>query len=200
MGNGGLTMPALRISALSDPRLIDLLKDGAIGVMPTDTVYGLVGIANNQLAITRLYHLKSRARQPGTTIAATTDQLIALGFPRAEVLKAARFWPNAVSVEMSATSLPTYLSDGQEHMAARIPAHSDLQKLILTTGPLMTTSANTPNAPTSQSIDQAIDYFGEKIDFYVDIGPLGDRPPSTIIGFDSAGEIIVYRQGVIPIL
>lgn len=192
-------MTALRLSSLDDPRLATLIADGAIGVMPTDTVYGLVGAATSQQAINRLYQLKPRARQPGTTIAATIDQLIALGFTETEIRKAAHFWPNAVSVEMSAASLPTYLSSGQPHMAARIPATPDLQALLRTTGPLMTTSANTPSAPTSQTIEQAINYFGESIDFYVDIGPLSDRPPSTIIGFDSSGEVIVYRQGAVPI-
>ena len=38
-----------------------------------------------------------------------------------------------------------------------------------------------------------------KVDFYVDAGDLGERPPSTIIGFDDDGAVKVYRQGAVDI-
>ena len=57
-------MTAIHLSSLQDPRLIDLVNEGAIGVIPTDTVYGLVGKAGSQDAIERMYSVKSRERQP----------------------------------------------------------------------------------------------------------------------------------------
>jgi tRNA A37 threonylcarbamoyladenosine synthetase subunit TsaC/SUA5/YrdC len=42
-------------------------------------------------------------------------------------------------------------------------------------------------------------YFGDSVDFYVDIGDLGERPPSTIIGFNSSGKVIMYRQGAVEL-
>ena len=63
----------------------------------------------------------------------------------------------------------------------------------------MTTSANHPKEPTATNIRQAIAYFGNSVDFYVDIGDLGERPPSTIIGFDGDGNVIIHRQGVVPV-
>ena len=48
--------------------LIALLRQGAIGALPTDTVYGLVCLANNEKAVARLYELKSRDHKPGTVI------------------------------------------------------------------------------------------------------------------------------------
>ena len=63
----------------------------------------------------------------------------------------------------------------------------------------MTTSANAPKQPTSTSVKMAMDYFGDSIDFYVDGGDLSGRPPSTIIGFDDVGAIIIYRQGAVEI-
>jgi L-threonylcarbamoyladenylate synthase len=185
--------------SLSDPKLIDLINSGHIGVIPTDTVYGLVGRADSQEAIERMYAVKSRARQPGTTIAASTDQLSLLGFPDAQLRRAERYWPDALSVEMPATNIPHYLSTGQPVMAARIPDKPELIHLLRSTGPLMTTSANAPKQPTSTSIQMAVDYFGDEVDFYVDGGDLSGRPPSTIIGFDPGGSIIVYRQGAVNI-
>jgi L-threonylcarbamoyladenylate synthase len=190
----------LVLAGLADPQLLPLLRTGAIGVLPTDTVYGLVAVAGNQAAVERLYALKPRERQPGTTIAASANQLATLGFPHSSLTSAAPYWPGAVSVEMATDSLPDYLRRSQAHMAARVPHHHELVELLRHTGPLMTTSANAPGMPTATGIRQAIAYFGDKVDFYVDAGDLGEKPPSTIIGFDSSGEVIVHRQGAVKIV
>lgn len=186
-------------TSLADPELIAMINSGAIGVLPTDTVYGLVGKASSQQAIERMYAVKSRERQPGTTIAASPSQLEALGFPAEQLERAAVYWPDALSVEMNASAIPRYLSTGQPVMAARVPNRPDLLALLEQTGPLMTTSANAPKQPTSTSLKMAMEYFGDDIDFYVDAGDLSGRPPSTIIGFDESGEIIVYRKGAVRI-
>ena len=192
-------MKARILASLDDPALPGMLNNGMIGIIPTDTVYGLVGAVSSQDAIHRMYHIKERTRQPGTTIAASPTQLIKLGFPASTVTKVAHYWPAALSVEMSATSIPEYISTGQPVMAARVPSPENVRKLLEKTGPLMTTSANKPNAPTATNIQAAIDYFGDEVDFYVDVGDLGDRPPSTIIGFNDNGETIVYREGAVSL-
>lgn len=186
-------------SSLADPALIQLIKDGAIGVIPTDTVYGLVARAQSEIAVNRLYALKARERQPGTTIGSSIEQLAMLGFPVDTLATVSSYWPGALSVELSAQAVPSYLSTNQPVMAARIPRHQNLLALLNQTGPLMTTSANPATAPTSTSIQMAIDYFGDTVDFYVDGGDLSGRAPSTIIGFDENGEVIVYRQGSVEV-
>lgn len=185
--------------SLSEPDVATLLNRDAIGVLPTDTVYGLVGRAGSEPAIAKLYQVKSRERKPGTTIAASVEQLIALGFSADELEIAKKFWPNAVSVELSAVNVPSYLSAGQPVMAARIPNHPALLELLTQTGPLMTTSANEHGAPTSTSVDMAQNYFKDDIDFYVDGGDMSSHEPSTIIGVKADGQIVIYREGAVAI-
>lgn len=184
-------------TSLKDPELTAALMSGKVGVIPTDTVYGLVGRASSQKAIEHMYSVKSRKRQPGTTIAASIEQLEQLGFPIHQLQHASSYWPDALSVEMSAIAISHYLSTDQPVMAARIPNKTDLLELLAVTGPLMTTSANAPGEPTSTSIAMAMSYFGDSVDFYVDDGDLSGRPPSTIIGFDDDDKIIIYRQGAV---
>lgn len=185
-------------TSLNDTMLVDLLKNGAIGVIPTDTIYGLVCVVSHQEAVRRLYDIKHRARQPGTTIAASVDQLQKLGFPLRSLRAVQHLWPNALSVEMPALSVPVYLSTGERTMAVRIPRDEKLQALLAQTGPLMTTSANHPAEPAATDITSARRYFGDTVDFYVDAGDLGVRPPSTIIRIiDDAIEII--REGAVNI-
>ena len=63
--------------------VVDFLsKPGAVAVIPTDTVYGIVARANDQQAVAGLYQLNHREHKPGTLIAATIDQLGELGIKR----------------------------------------------------------------------------------------------------------------------
>lgn len=158
-------------------KLAERLLAGHVAVIPTDTVYGLVAAAHSPFGISNLYEIKPRERQPGTTIAACADDLIDLGFPRASVERAASAWPAALSVEMDASSIEEYLSRGQAVMAARVPNNEMLLRLLSLTGPLMSTSANHPGEPTATTIHQAIEAFGETVDFYVDGGDLSGRLP-----------------------
>jgi tRNA threonylcarbamoyl adenosine modification protein (Sua5/YciO/YrdC/YwlC family) len=185
-------------STLNDPKLVALLKSGAVGVLPTDTVYGLVCSAADEQAVTRLYALKSRENKPGTIIAARLQQLIDLGI-RARYLKAVEaFWPNPLSVVIPCGEELAYLHQGQRSLAVRIPADQSLCELLGATGALLTSSANDPGQPTATTVAEARTYFGDTVDFYVDGGTLADRPPSTVIRIvDDAIEVL--RSGAINI-
>jgi len=187
---------ALIFTSVTDPKLAELLRSGAIGIIPTDTVYGLVGRASHPEAITRLYRVKERELAPGTMIAHSVAALVELGFPSHHLTRVEKYWPAPLSVVLDATDIPDYLKQTRESLPVRIPNHPDLLELLAVTGPLMTTSANTPHFPTSRTIDEAVAYFGDAVDFYVDAGDLGERPPSTIIGYNG-DELIVYRRGAI---
>ena len=43
-----------------NPKLIEVLKNGGVAVMPTDTIYGVVGLALNQDTVKRIYEIKKR--------------------------------------------------------------------------------------------------------------------------------------------
>lgn len=183
---------------INDPELVQLIKNGAIGVIPTDTVYGLVAQASNPDAIAAHYAVKNRELAPGTMIGPSVQSFAVLGFRQDQLDKVAHYWPAPLSVVLDASNVSDYLKHKRPALPVRIPADKKLQKLLEQTGPLMTTSANRPGEPTSTSVDEAIDYFGDAIDFYVDGGNLGVRPPSTIVGFDGSNLLVVYREGAVP--
>ena len=188
-------MPQI-FTSLNDPQLIKLLDEGAVGVLPTDTVYGLVCSARNKVSVERLYGLKSREKKPGTLIGASVEQIADLGIPKRYLKAVEHFWPGAVSVETPHDI--GYLTQKTGRQAIRIPAYDELLGLLGQVGPLQTTSANHPTEPTARNIDEAKRYFGDSVDFYVDYGELGNRPPSTIIRVvDDAIEVI--REGAVKI-
>jgi L-threonylcarbamoyladenylate synthase len=173
-----------------------LQTPGAVGVIPTDTVYGVVARAADEQAVARLYQLKSRDHKPGTVIAASIDQLVELGIKRRYLTAVEQFWPGAVSVEIP--HQVNYLNQGTGRQAFRIPDDAELLELLKQTGPLQTSSANLPGDPPATTMQEAQNYFHEKVDFYVDGGDLSNREPSTIIRIvDDAIDVI--RQGAVPI-
>src|SRR5882672_9012380 len=90
-----------------------LAVPGAVGVIPTDTVYGLVARASDEVAVKRVYDLKLREGKPGTIIAASVQQLIELGLKPRYLKAVEQFWPGAVSVIIPCGPELTYLHEGK---------------------------------------------------------------------------------------
>ncbi len=177
--------------------VVKLLKSGAVGVIPTDTVYGLVCSAADEKAVKRLYELKGRKNKPGTLIAANIEQLEELGLKHRYLKAVEHYWPNPISIIIPAPEL-AYLHHGKYSLAIRIPKDKELLELLLKTGPLQTSSANLADQPLSQTIQEAQKYFGDKADFYVDGGDMTGKPESTIIRIvDDAIEVL--REGAVKI-
>ncbi len=177
---------------------VKILLSGGVGVLPTDTVYGLVARASDEKAVARLYALKHREHKPGTVIAASIEQLIQLGVRRRYLTAVSHLWPNPLSIIIPTDEKLEYLHQGLDSLAIRIPKDPALQYILEQTGPLVTSSANQPGEPASTDIVQAQKYFGGTADFYVDGGDLTDREPSTIIRVvDDA--IVIIRAGALHI-
>ena len=175
-----------------------LRRPGTIGVIPTDTVYGLVANAHDAVATKRLYDLKSRENKPGTIIAASIDQLAKLGLKQRYLKAVIDYWPGPISIIIPCGPELSYLHAGKNSLAVRLPSDEALVDFLEQIGPLVTTSANHPNEPVAATIEQAHGYFGDKVDFYVDGGDLSDRQPSTIIRVvDDAIEVL--RKGAVKI-
>ena len=182
----------------SKPNVSKFLKGGAIGVLPTDTVYGLVARASDQEAVNRLYKLKNREHNPGTIIAANIEQLVELGLKRRYLKAVEQYWPGPVSVIIPCGEELTYLHRGYNGLAIRLPKDKELARLLSEVGPLLTTSANLAGQPVSNTLTEARAYFVDQVDFYVDGGDLTDHLASTIIKIvDDAVEVI--RAGAVEI-
>ncbi len=187
-----------RMKTISQSEAIALILEGQVGVMPTDTIYGLVARAADEQAVAKLYALKNREHKPGTVIAASVEQLVELGVPKRYLSNVEHLWPNSLSIEIPLGERLPYLQQGTGRQAYRVVSDANARAILEQTGPLLTSSANQPGKPGSTTIQQAVDYFGDNVDFYVDGGDLSDRAPSTIIRIvDDAIEVV--RPGAVKI-
>ena len=177
-----------------DKEVARLLKEGKVGVIPSDTVYGIVSLASNEQAVKRLYELKSREKKPGTLVAANIDDVVDLGFKRRYLKAVEDLWPNPLSIQIP--HQVEYIHGGTGRSAVRIPGDDEFRAFLEKTGALMTSSANLPGQPHANTLKEAQDYFGDSVDFYVDGGDLSSNEPSTIIGVID-DEIEIYREGAL---
>lgn len=186
-------------TTLSDPNLVKDLTTGAFGVLPTDTIYGVVAAAHSQTAVAKLYALKRREKKPGTIIAAKIEQLVELGLKRKYLKVVEKYWPGPITVVVP-TDNPTlsYLDQGVGSVAVRIVDDTELINFLEQTGPLATSSANMPGEPPANTAEEAAAYFGDQVDFYVDGGNLHGRKPSTIVRVVD-DDIEILRQGSLEI-
>jgi L-threonylcarbamoyladenylate synthase len=185
------------VASFTDAAL-QLQKPGCVGIVPTDTVYGLVCHAADQEAVKRLYGLKGREGKPGTIIAATLEQLVGLGL-KARYLKAVeQYWPGPISIIIPCGAELEYLHEGIGSLAVRLPDKSELQGFLRQVGPLLTSSANHTGKPVANTVAEAKEYFNDSVDFYVDGGDLSGHEPSTVIRIvDDAIEVL--RKGAVTI-
>ncbi len=180
---------------MDDRELARLLMNGAVGVLPTDTLYGLVCRASDSAAVSRLYDAKQREAKPGTVIAADIQQLEGLGLSPDSISAAIHYWPGPVSVLLLAGEQLQYITQGKPELACRVVSGpAALIRLLRTTGPLLTTSANSPEQPPANTTQEARRYFGTSVDFYVDGGDMAGNLPSTLVRQTPSG-LEVLRTG-----
>lgn len=179
---------------LDDIELVQLIKSGAIGVLPTDTVYGLVGSARMPSILDQINVLKGREQKAGTMLAGSVDQLIEFGLDPLALNKVAHLWPNPISVVIDCDTSVINQIQGSGSIAVRIPANEQLRSLLQATGPLVTSSANLSGNQVVSNIEQATKIFGENVSFYVDGGDLSGNAASTIVKL-SGDRLSIIRQG-----
>jgi tRNA threonylcarbamoyl adenosine modification protein (Sua5/YciO/YrdC/YwlC family) len=186
------------LNALSNPQLVEFLMAGKIGVIPTDTLYGLVCAAANPEAVSRLYTLKDRNQKPGTIISASMEQLVNLGIKARYLKPVEQYWPGPVSVIVPSEPSLKYLDQGVGTLAVRIVEDESLRALLMQSGPLLTSSANHPGQSPANNLSEAQNYFAEEVDFYVDGNDFTGHAPSTVIRVvDDVVDVV--RQGAVVI-
>lgn len=179
-------------------KVIKFLKAGKIGVMPTDTVYGIVGSALNPGTVEKIYNLRQRSSdKPFIILISSIQDLgkfdVVLTLAQTDFLE--KIWPNPLSVVLPVTGEKfKYLHRGKNSLAFRMPKDEKLLNLLKQTGPLVAPSANLAGSQVAETILDAKRYFGNQVSFYLDRGKLKSQP-STIIQLYEDGTKIVLRKG-----
>jgi L-threonylcarbamoyladenylate synthase len=176
-------------------RAADLLKNGGVVVIPTDTVYGLAAHPSHPEAVKRLYTIKGREEgKPIAFLASSKEAVLSYGaaLPAKGKELADTFWPGALTLVLKC-------KDGKEE-GFRVPHHTFICRLLtLCGGVLRVTSANLSGRHPATDVPQALEEIGVKADMILDGGISDGGVPSTVVRVMPDGEMEILREGAIKI-
>ncbi len=179
----------------------EVLRDGGIVALPTDTVYGIAVALDTPGGIERLFQVKARPPDKGIVLllddVAQARRLGVIG-PAAEALADA-CWPGGLTLvvpQLPGVVLPDVLTAGSPTIGLRVPAHDATRALARELGPLPVTSANISGRPEGRDAAEIDTLFGDTIELVLDGGPAHGGPASTVV--DASGvRPRVIRPGAI---
>lgn len=150
----------------------EILKNGGIVAIPTETVYGLAADAFNEEAIAKVFEAKGRPQDnPVIVHIADMDQLAMVA---AEVPEKAKklmdaYWPGPLTLVLKKTdAVPASVCAGLPTVAVRFPSNKDTLEIIKAAGtPLAAPSANISGSPSPTKAMHVLHDLKGKIDAVV---------------------------------
>ena len=202
-----------------------IINEGGVIVVPTDTVYGVACDPFNEAAVAKIYELKRRPRTKALQILMSgVGDLEKLGLylPTPLDILGKKFLPGGYSpiarakkgsiASNLATLCKMNENDAQNDaqtdaqtqatqatQGVRVPDCPELMQILRVTGPLAASSANRSGNESADSVEEAFAAFGNEIPLYLNAGPTRSHIASTVVGADSKDEdgIVILREGVI---
>lgn len=196
-GFGARVVPA---DTAAITRAGDLLRQGRLVAIPTETVYGLAADATNGQAVAHIFEAKGRPRfnplivhVPGLAEA----ERLAEFSPQARRLAAA-FWPGPLTLVVRRRAdcgLSDLVTAGLDTVALRVPDHPVAQAVLKAAGrPLAAPSANRSGHVSATLASHVAEDCGENLALILDAGPTAHGIESTVI--DATGEeLVLLRLG-----
>jgi L-threonylcarbamoyladenylate synthase len=176
------------------------LVAGGVVIMPTDTVYGLVGQACSMGVVKRIEKIKKRSegKLPIVLIASIDDlSLFAVKMSPEQKILLGDIWPGPISVVLPVDDTQfRYLHKGSNTIAFRMPDDLHLRNLLKETGPLIATSANISGQPVVKTIKEAEACFGKEVDWYIE-GKVTNAP-SMLIAWNGDNIDILRDSPLVP--
>jgi L-threonylcarbamoyladenylate synthase len=179
---------------------IEILKKGGVVVLPTDTLYGIIGSAFSKKVVERIYQIKGRSEgKPFIVLVTSYKDLEKFGIKinkeQLEFFK--KIWPGQVSAILPCKNKKfEYIHQGLNSIAFRMisPRNENLYNLIKKVGPIVAPSVNPEGEKPAETIAGAKEYFGDKVDLYINVGTR-KSPPSTLVRIVD-DKIEILREGV----
>jgi len=182
-------------------RAVDILRQGGVVALPTETVYGLGADASNPEAVAKVFALKSRpADHPLIVHISGIDKLPqwAGEIPASAQALASRFWPGPLTMIFKrAPSVLDAVTGGQDTIGLRVPNHPlTLQVLAEFGGGVAAPSANRFGRISPTRAEHVAEEFGDRVDYILDGGPCEVGLESTIVDLTAARPRIL-RLGAV---
>ena len=178
-----------------------LLQEGQLVAIPTETVYGLAANALDARAVTQIFKAKNRPEfDPLIIHVPSIDRVsrYAENFPPIARKLAEAFWPGPLTIVLERKKIiPDLVTSGLATVGIRCPDHLMTRELLNALDfPLAAPSANPFGyiSPTTPAHVQ--EQLGSQISYILDGGACEVGIESTIVGFEGGQGIVLRRGGL----
>jgi tRNA threonylcarbamoyl adenosine modification protein (Sua5/YciO/YrdC/YwlC family) len=180
-------------------RTVEVLKNGGVIALPTDTLYGLACVYGDSDGVQRIQTMRGfdKAARPLTFLLPDLGELpkyAVVGESAYAVLR--KIFPGPYCAELQAgPAVPEpFVHEDRRTIGVRIPATALCEKLLWALGkPLLSATAKSPSGDVLHTAAEIKREYGKNLDLILDAGALSG-PPSTVVSL--AGDwVTVLREG-----
>ena len=191
--------PKLFQAAVS--RAAELLNQGQVVALPTETVYGLAANALDPEAVSRIFEIKGRPAHNPIIVHISSLELAkrcVTEWPAVAEKLGRAFWPGPLTLVLPrAKAIPDIVTAGGPTVGVRWPSHPFIQAVIRECDfPLAAPSANPANRLSPTTSEHVRKYFGDRIPLIIDGGQSHVGIESTVLDLSVAPPRLL-RPGMI---
>lgn len=181
----------------------DILRQGGLVGIPTETVYGLGANALDAEAVNKIFEAKGRPQDNPLIIHIPGPQWLPRyceDVPPLAYTLARKFWPGPLTMILKRKPIvPDATTAGLDTVGVRCPDHQVTLSIIREAGvPVAAPSANTSGRPSCTTAADVMEDMEGKIDAVVDGGPCQVGVESTIIDLTVTPPQLL-RPGGLPL-
>ncbi len=183
-------------------KAIETLQSGGIVIFPTDTVYGIGCLLDNEDALKRLFTIRNRPEEKAVLVVVDSIKMAQeylLPIPQDVRLQLMdRYWPGGLTIVLPCKTdkVPAIARGGGLTLGVRQTNHPVLLQILKELQvPLVAPSANFAGEPTPKTFEEVNRKLISMVDYVIDV-PCGGDKPSTIIDC-SVTPWKILRQGAV---
>ena len=181
----------------------NIIQNGGLVAIPTETVYGLGANGLDPAAVAKIFEAKGRPQDnPLILHVANTRQIenFCHSIPESAYRLAEKFWPGPLTMVLPARdTVPKCTTAGLPTVAVRCPDNAVTREIIRLSGcPIAAPSANISGKPSTTTAEHVMHDHNGKIEAVVDGGPCRVGLESTIVDLTEDRPRLLRPGGITP--
>lgn len=179
--------------------IVEVIKNGGVVIMPTDTIYGIIADATNEKAIQKVYEMKKRNENKPMLMLVNGIKMLnqyVSSINDIEKKLIDELWPGALTIIFNKKNVSDLLTGGLGTVGIRYPDNELLINIMNELNvPLLSTSVNVSGDASATCIDNINESILNNVDYVYDVGECKGEASTIVVVKDS--ELRVLREGSI---
>lgn len=179
--------------------IVEVIKNGGVVIMPTDTIYGIIADATNECAIQRVYEMKKRNENKPMLMLVNSIEMLEKYVSSIKDIERKlidELWPGALTIIFKKRNVSDLLTGGLDTVGIRFPDNELLIDIMNELNvPLLSTSVNVSGDESATCINNINNLILDNVDYVYDVGECKGEPSTIVVVYDN--ELKILREGII---